>query len=71
MVCHNNPLFDDSDCDDDDDDFPDMDPDDLDDDPDADSSCVVCGGQGGWCGSYTSEGQCIWVECWCVEDEAE
>jgi hypothetical protein len=38
----------------------------------ADPSCVECGGQGGWCGDFTKDGQCIWVWCWCMgEDEDE
>jgi hypothetical protein len=32
----------------------------------ADPSCIACGGQGGWCGSFTRDGQCVWVECDCV-----
>lgn len=34
--------------------------------PEADPSCVECGGQGGWCASFTPEGLCVWVDCDCV-----
>ena len=44
---------------------------DHDEDPDpedlADPSCVECGGQGGWCGSFTPDGRCIWTWCDCTD----
>lgn len=44
-------------------------PDEYDPEELADPSCIDCGGKGGWCGSFDEYGQCIWVDCHCIEWE--
>ena len=46
---------------DDDEDFHEPEPEDF-----ADPSCIVCGGQGGFC-SEIKNGQCVWTKCDCID----